>query len=241
MQGLYLGRSGLQPGTGVGVFSVRGTQGQDFLERCHGGSGRPAPTAQGACGRGGLRARAGAVARAGARADPGGRGPLRRPSGGQGGGPGAPRARCCGCAANRCRTSRAAGSSWRTPSILSRSTCAGWRRWTSARRRADSPTACCSGGPAASTASTSGTASSTGRSPRTRAWWSSTAPTSATCRPSACPSAAHLPSSTYRSSRCAWCCRPCRALLVPGAPAVVLVKPQFEVGRERGRQGRDRS
>ena len=55
------------------------------------------------------------------------------------------------------------------------STCAARSRWTSARRRAASRTACCSGARRASTASTSGRGSSTGRSRPIRACACSTA------------------------------------------------------------------
>ena len=138
------------------------------------GAAQPGPQA-GARRPGAGRAGAGAVAREGARADPGRRGAGGRSARSTRRATWSTRAPSCGCARRRCRTSRAAGSSWRTRWTRSRSTCAGWSRWTSARRRAGSPTACCSGARRASTASTSGTGSSTGRSRPIRACGSSTA------------------------------------------------------------------
>ena len=60
-------------------------------------------------------------------------------------------------------------------------------------------------------------------------------------RPICCPSGSTWWSSTSPSSRCGWCCRRCRRWRKPGAPVVALVKPQFEVGRGRRGQGRDRA
>ena len=138
----------------------------------------------------------------------------------------------CGCARGRCRSCRAAGSSWRTRWRSSARRPARPRR--ARRRRVDgrsSPTAYCSAGRRASTASTSGTGSSTGRWPPMRACGRSIGRTSGPRRPICSPERVDLVviDVSFISLRLVLPALP--PFAKPGAPVIALVKPQFEVGR----------
>jgi 23S rRNA (cytidine1920-2'-O)/16S rRNA (cytidine1409-2'-O)-methyltransferase len=81
-----------------------------------------------------------------------------------------------------------------------------------------------------------GRGSSTRACVRTAEWSSSSASTPATSPRARCPKPAASPPWTCRSSRCTKLLAPLRTVLAPEADVLVLVKPQFEVGR--GQVGR---
>ena len=138
----------------------------------------------------------------------------------------------------RRRTSRAAGSSWPTRSTRSASTSPGAARSTSAPRPAASPTACCSAAPRTWSRSTSPTASSrlalrddprVTVLERVNARALDPAHAARTARPRRRRRLVHLARRR--------CCRPCSPARAERFDALAMVKPQFEVGRERVGKG----
>ena len=100
-----------------------------------------------------------------------------------------------------------------------------------------SPTACCKRARPRSSRSTSGGASSRGRcAPTSGSPWSS-APTSASCTPARSARRSISWSSICRSSRCDSSPRTCSSSRLSVADFVLLIKPQFEAGRERVGKG----
>ena len=182
-------------------------------------------------------ARAGPLARARGSADRGrpGRGARR------GGAPSRPPAstptRRCGCGRTRRTpgTHPAAGTSWpaRWPRSR-RSRCPAGAAWTPAPRPAGSPTCCCAPARLRWSPSTSGTGSWRWRlrtDPRVQVLDRTNVRTLSPADLGGPVAARRSP--TCRSSRCPLCCPALTACTAADGDLVPMVKPQFEVGRER--------